>query len=171
MSECLFVLKSCSERFALAEVGFRDLEGSLCHSGVAHAVREPSPTQSLLCDVEPVVFLADRIFDGDADVLVLDLRVAAFPFGDAVSAEVWHVPDDVDAVRVRGNEDNGGPFVRMGVQIGSSHHQVKVSVEAVGGPPLVAVDDPLVSVPDRGRLEHFRIRTATTHRLGHRKRR
>ena len=59
-------------------------------------------------------------------------------------------------------------LVRLGV--GDRHHDQEVRHRRVRGEPLAAVDDPVVAVEHRGRLEQRRVRARGV-RLGHRERR
>ena len=55
---------------------------------------------------------------------------------------------------------------RVGIEVGLAHHDEDVGHRCVRGEPLVAVDDPLVTVADRLGGEHRRVGTRA--RLGHR---
>lgn len=132
---------------------------------------ESAAAEAHLSDAKALVLLADRVLDGDANIVELHFGVAALALGDAMAAEVGDVPHDLDAVGVSRNEDDRGALVGMGVQIGPGHHEVEVGVQPVGGPPLVGVDDPLVAVLDGRALEHLRVRSAALFGLGHRERR
>ena len=76
-----------------------------------------------------------------------------------------HVTDDVDAGGVGRHDDHGAPLVRMDIRIGHRHHDQEVGHRSVRGEPLVAVDDPLVTVPHGGGGDHRGV--GPRPRLGH----
>ena len=99
------------------------------------AIRKPSPSLPSSC------------VGGDADVLVVDLGVAAV--AAEVLGRVLHrrdVADDVHARRVDVDDDHRGALVRPRVGVGDRHHDQEVGDGAVGREPLVAVDDVVVAV-------------------------
>ena len=108
---------------------------------------------------------------GDAHVLVDDLRMAA------VLAELLvrvlhrrNVAQDVDAGRVRVDEEHRRALVRARVGVGDRHDDEEVGDRRVGAEPLAAADDVLVALLDRARLAAASGPTLRV-RLGHAERR
>ena len=69
-----------------------------------------------------------------------------------------------------GHDQHRRALVLVRVGVGDRHHDQEVRHRRVGGEPLAAVDDPLVAVEHRGRLQQRRVRAGGV-RLGHRERR
>ncbi len=142
------------------------VEGPPGLSEPAHAVVDAPGPQPLLGQHETFALEADEILVGDPHLPVDDLGMATEPA--VVLDRILHggyVTDDVDPRGVGGNDDHRAPLVGVDVGVGHRHHDEEVGHRAVGGEPLVAVDDPLVTVPHRAGGDHGGVGPRT--RLGH----
>jgi len=99
---------------ALLEIGLRDVQRPFGHPGVAHAVGESAAAESHLGDLEALAFLADRVLDGDADVVELHFGVAPSRSVMPCPPRRGDVADDIDAISVTRDEDDRGPLVGVG---------------------------------------------------------
>ncbi|AFK20709.1 hypothetical protein HFX_4013 (plasmid) [Haloferax mediterranei ATCC 33500] len=161
----LLVRERPLERSPLIGVRLRHVERALGHPGEAHAVGETGRAESLLGDGEPCVLRAEQVLLGDSNAFVSNLRVTD---SGELAADVGNVPLDADARRVRGNEEERTPLVRVGVLVGPGHHQQDVGLGSLRRPPLVTVDDPFVSVLLRSRPNHLGVRPGPGLGFGHR---
>ena len=101
--------------------------------------------QPVLGGLVALAHLPQDVFLGDADVVVdhfAVVRLRTAPHPDA--------PDDVDALGGGGHDELGHLSLAafgVGVAVGHpGHDDEELGVDAVGGEPLVAVDDPVVAV-------------------------
>ena len=120
------------------------------------AIRNPSPS------------CPQRVLDRNPDV-----RVPHFAVGRPAAPAVSHRrdrPNHLHPGRVRGYDDLRGAAMRLGLWIGDRHHDPEGRPLGARREPLVAVDDPLVTVPHRPRPEPRRVRPGHV-RLGHREER
>ena len=130
------------------------VEGAARLAQPPHAVMDAAWPKSLLRQLEPVALAADEVVDGNAHISIDDLRVVA----EAAVRRLGvlhgrHVTHDVDSLGLHGDDEHRGPLVRMDIRIGDCHDDEEIRHGAVGGEPLVAVDDVLVAVPDSRRRE------------------
>ena len=119
-------------------------------------------TEPLLREREPLAEAfgtADDVLVRDAHVVVDDLGMATRLTGAMVGlAHRRHVAEDVDARRVGRDDEHrerlvGGRFLVARPR----HHDEEVADRRVRREPLVAVDQPLVAVAGRRRLQQRRI--------------
>ena len=126
-------------------------------------MEDASGAEAILGGAVPVSDLPQQVLLRHPDLVVAHLAVVrprAAPDPDP--------PFDDDA-RVRCRHDDldhpPRPFVVLGL-LGPTHDDEEVGRQAVGGEPLVPVDDPLVALEDRSRLNGTRVR-ASVLRFGH----
>ena len=108
-----------------------------------HAVIDAAGAEAVLRRLVTRAGAAELVGLGHPDVVVDDLAVARrlAPYGDAAN--------DVHAGRLSRHDDLGHLLVGAAGIVGirrPAHDDVEVGAVAVGGEPLVAVDDPLVAV-------------------------
>lgn len=107
--------------------------------------------ETTLDDLETTTPAADEVADRHADVLVQNLAVS---LGRIIVSKHLHRSDDAHTGRVGGNDDDALLLVRVRVRrVALAHDEVKARSGVAGAtdPPLVAVDDNLVTLlSDRG---------------------
>ena len=146
------------------------LERALGHPDRAHRVVDPSWTESLLGNPEPVALVAEKVGRRHADVVVDDLSVATV--GSVVVAEQTRGPLDLDPGRVLRHEDHALAPMTLRVRIGHAHDDQQLAARRHRSrcPPFATVDQIVVTVALDPRGDVRRVRGGDF-RLGHRKRR
>ena len=135
----------CDSRLSAAFA--HHVERELALRDRAHGVVDAAAAQPALREHFRSVFRTEKVVERDADVGVDDVVVVA------------RLGLDVDAGRLAGHHKHA---VR-------AHHEKDVGDAPRAREPLLAIDDPLVTVAYRVRLEQVRV--GATLRLGHRVRR
>ena len=143
-----------------------EVEGAVADADPAHAVVDAARTEPLLRDNEPVAFRAEQIALRHAAGVVEDLGVAR-PVVSGVAHNV-DVAYKVETGSIGGDDNHRGAVVGRRFRIGDCHDHGKCGAIGRRRVPLLAVDDVVVAVLDRGGLHHHRVRARHLD-LGHRK--
>ena len=137
-----------AERRALVESVAQQLVGALGLAEPSHAVEDPAGAQPLLGDHEPVTTRTEEVLDRHPQVGELQFVVTV------VDAQHRGVAHDSVAGRVGRNDDHREGQVRTDrLILGAAHDRRVGRLRRTGREPFPAVDHPLVTVEQRGRLQ------------------
>jgi hypothetical protein len=131
-------------------------------------VVDAAGAEALLRDPEAVAALAEQVAERHPHTVEAHLAVGV-PAAAAM-AEHRHGADDLQAGGARRDDDLGHAPVRRLVGLGDQHRDREGRALGARAEPLVPVDDPLVTVGNRGRPQPGRVGAGHL-RLGHREER
>jgi hypothetical protein len=117
------------------------VEGSLCLADPAHAMCQTCRPQSILAEKMTLTASSEHLGLVHAKILDFDLAVIV-PTGHRL-----HVANDVETLTGDVHDETGVCRLRnLGIIFGSGDQQCKLGTTSTGDEPLVAIDDPFVTV-------------------------
>src|SRR5690606_1489734 len=120
------------------------LQSTLGNTDGTHAVVDTARAEATLSDLEAAALTEQHVLVGNADGLQQHFGVAV---RCGVVAEPRQVAQNLHAGGVHRHQNHRVLGVARGVRVGQAHedHDLAARVVGAGGPPLAAVDDPLVA--------------------------